>query len=260
MRRPLIIASCLLLALILSVPVSMLIGGYCERAKVRSIAAQYSNLGAYTDALARSPTGSIEVTNSLRDWQYGSMLPEDFHFRTGRIHHWNREGLPYYWIFIYENGGKIEEGWMAIPSLFPWGDMKIEKLQKKETKEPNKTLEPMPMSVTGAACNDVPTDVYAGLVLDVRAFARYGLDRLGAVLQRPREKGRPSAEERRVFRPHCSGGDFRRVDSSASDLDMVTSPSQPATPNAGITSWLAVGDIGPASLSLGRSTREAWRQ
>lgn len=146
MRRPLIIASCLLLALILSGLVSIPIGGYCERAKVRSIAAQCSSLGAYTDALARSPTGSVEVTNSLRDWQYGYMLPEDFHFRTGRIHHWNREGIPYYWIFIYENGGRIEESWMAIPPLFPWGDMKIEKLQKKESKEPNNAMQPTPVS------------------------------------------------------------------------------------------------------------------
>ncbi len=35
---------------------------------------------------------------------------------------------------------------MAIPPLFPWGDMKIEKLQKKESKEPNNAMQPTPVS------------------------------------------------------------------------------------------------------------------
>lgn len=136
MRRPVAIVLVVFATLVLSGPISMLVGGFRERANVRLIAAHDSNVNFLSNTLARAPSGSFDIKESLTDWPYRSLFPVDFRPRSGRVHHWNREGLPYYWIFLLEHEGTFKESWMAIPPLFPWGSMKIEKLQKVQT-DPN---------------------------------------------------------------------------------------------------------------------------
>jgi hypothetical protein len=115
--------------LAISVPVSMIVSGISERSDVHTLAASGSNLDQYTALLLRPPSGRIELDGSLKGWDYDSLVPADFRIRPGLIHHWNREGLPYYWLFLFEEEGEIAEGWMAIPSLLPWGKIKIERIK-----------------------------------------------------------------------------------------------------------------------------------
>lgn len=121
----------LIAAFIIGNPLFMVISGIVTRQELRSTAAKSSDFRSYEKVLDSTPSRTVEARNYQSDRSYRSKLPDSFDPKTGRVHRWNCEGLPYYWVFVHEIDGEVKQAWMLVPPWLSGSKSKIEALPNR---------------------------------------------------------------------------------------------------------------------------------